>query len=186
MSLIEQALRQAQTAISRPPAQSSIGVTEPLTTPATGGDPAIVVPSHWQNLLPAVGVGLVVMGLSAWVMLTFRVGLSIMPASRTQVVIRPASSPASPPALATLAAEPKPVAQPRMPVQILELAQPESQAPPFSLNGIVEGVGEPFAIINGTIVRLGESIEGATLTEVAQGKATLRWNDQNVVLRTSR
>ena len=56
--------------------------------------------------------------------------------------------------------------------------------PTFRLSGIVEGAGEPLAIINGTIVRVGEMVAGATLLEVGEDFARLRWRDQDVLLRT--
>ncbi len=56
--------------------------------------------------------------------------------------------------------------------------------PTLRLSGIVGGPGEPLAIINGTIVRVGEMVAGATLLEVGKDFARLRWRDQDVVLRT--
>jgi len=58
--------------------------------------------------------------------------------------------------------------------------------PELELNGIVEGIGEPFVIINGRLVRLGETVEGATLLEVKKDTVRLRWLDQELVLRTTR
>ncbi|MBI4322737.1 MAG: hypothetical protein HY596_00495 [Candidatus Omnitrophica bacterium] len=56
--------------------------------------------------------------------------------------------------------------------------------PTLRLSGIVGGPGEPLAIINGTIMRVGEMVAGATLLEVGEDFARLRWRDQDVVLRT--
>ena len=57
----------------------------------------------------------------------------------------------------------------------------------LKLNGVVEGIGEPFAIINDRIVRLGEYVEGAVLLSVGSNKATLRSADEEeLVLSTSR
>ena len=56
--------------------------------------------------------------------------------------------------------------------------------PTLRLSGIVGGPGEPLAIINGTIVRVGEMVAGATLLEVGEDFARLRWRDQDVLLRT--
>ena len=66
------------------------------------------------------------------------------------------------------------------------VAAPSNLPPALTLNGIVEGVGEPFAIINGGFVRLGETIEGATLLDVTSDSAQLHWQDQDFVLRMSR
>lgn len=55
------------------------------------------------------------------------------------------------------------------------------------LNGVVEGSGEPYAVINGSIVGLGDTVEGSTLSEIANGSAKLRRADgAEVVLRVSR
>ena len=56
--------------------------------------------------------------------------------------------------------------------------------PTLRLSGIVGGSGEPLAIINGMVVRVGEMVAGATLLEVGKDFARLRWRDQDVVLRT--
>jgi hypothetical protein len=56
----------------------------------------------------------------------------------------------------------------------------------LALNGVVRGVGEPFAIINGIIVRLGETIEDATLLHVDSEIATLRRKGKDIVLRTAK
>ena len=67
------------------------------------------------------------------------------------------------------------------------VAAPVNLPPTFALNGIVEGVGdEPFAIINGRFVRLGGTIEGATLRELTSDSATLQWQNQDLVLYMSR
>ena len=55
------------------------------------------------------------------------------------------------------------------------------------LNGIVEGLGAPYAVINGSIVGIGEQIEGATLVEIAHGAARLSRDDRkDIVLHVSR
>lgn len=56
--------------------------------------------------------------------------------------------------------------------------------PTLRLSGIVGGPGEPLAIINGSVLRVGEQVAGATLLEVGEDFARLRWRDQDVILRT--
>lgn len=56
--------------------------------------------------------------------------------------------------------------------------------PTLRLSGIVGGPGEPLAIINGAIVRVGEQVAGATLLELGDDFARVRWRDQEIVLRT--
>ena len=49
--------------------------------------------------------------------------------------------------------------------------------PEFNVTGIVEGTGDPYAMINGSIVAVGETIGTATLTGISEGKVTLRLAD---------
>ncbi len=63
---------------------------------------------------------------------------------------------------------------------------PPPAEPVLALNGVVRGVGESFAIINGTIVRLGETIEDATLLRVDSGMAIVRRKGKDLILRTAK
>ena len=55
------------------------------------------------------------------------------------------------------------------------------------LTGVVEGMGESYAVINGTIVGLGERVDGFTLTKIANGSVTVRdHNGEEAVLRVAR
>jgi len=55
------------------------------------------------------------------------------------------------------------------------------------MSGIVEGLGKPYAVINGKIVTVGEQIEDATLLEIADGTVRLRRSDgQELALRVPR
>ena len=59
--------------------------------------------------------------------------------------------------------------------------------PAPELHGIVEGSGEPYAVINGTIVSVGDRIEDLTVRRVEDGAVTLRRDDgEEVVLRVKR
>ena len=58
--------------------------------------------------------------------------------------------------------------------------------PELTLNGIVEGRGEPVAIINGMILRIGDSVAGAILLEIRGEEARLRWRDEELLLSTTR
>ena len=54
------------------------------------------------------------------------------------------------------------------------------------LNGVAEGVGEPYAVINGSILGVGDRIGNFTLVEIANGAARLReTNGNETVLRVS-
>jgi hypothetical protein len=61
------------------------------------------------------------------------------------------------------------------------------ELPEFHLTGVVEGLGEPYAVINGSIVGVGETVGKATLLDIAEGKVTLRLADgKDTVLRVER
>lgn len=49
------------------------------------------------------------------------------------------------------------------------------------LSGVVEGLGEPYAVIDGMIVGVGEQVNGATLDEITNGTVTLRRSDGSVL-----
>ena len=67
------------------------------------------------------------------------------------------------------------------------LAASTDSPPEFSLTGIVEGSGEPYAVINGSIVAEGEAVGTATLLEIGEGTVKLRLaNRKEAVLRVSR
>jgi len=56
----------------------------------------------------------------------------------------------------------------------------------LQLTGIVEGSGEPLAMINGMVLGIGDRVEGATLLEIANGSVRLRRADGNeTVLQVS-
>ena len=45
------------------------------------------------------------------------------------------------------------------------------------LSGIVEGSGEPYAMINGLIIRAGQQVGGVTILRIADGSVTVRQAD---------
>jgi hypothetical protein len=62
--------------------------------------------------------------------------------------------------------------------------QPKDKPEPYLLTGIVEGTGEPYAMINDRIVGVGDWVDGATLASIRGGAVTLREkNGQEIVLR---
>ena len=56
----------------------------------------------------------------------------------------------------------------------------------LQLSGIVKGTGESLAIINGTVVRPGDLIEGATVTEVNPTSVRLRRHAKDIILQQAR
>ncbi|MBI1992459.1 MAG: hypothetical protein HYS71_04415 [Candidatus Omnitrophica bacterium] len=54
------------------------------------------------------------------------------------------------------------------------------------LNGIAEGVGAPYAMINGSVLGVGDRIGNFTLVEIVNGAARLREaNGNETILRVS-
>ncbi|MDP3767804.1 MAG: hypothetical protein Q8S13_07300 [Dehalococcoidia bacterium] len=71
-----------------------------------------------------------------------------------------------------------------LPWKVRQAAREEE---PLLLSGVVEGMGEAYAVINGVIVGLGERVGDYTLVSVANGAATVRAADgSDTVLRVPR
>ncbi len=176
MSLIEEALRRVQDL--RPPTPSprktpaypppppadyspppkSVAARQPLELE----DAAPVNPllrgfaARWIGLLAVLGI---VVGASLWM---YRFVSTLHP---TRVALP------TPPAAPLMVASAQAPASKKVPA-----LPPE---PTLKLTGVVEGVGEPFAIINEQIVRLGEEVDGAVLVAVNDNRARLRRRDSN-------
>jgi hypothetical protein len=62
------------------------------------------------------------------------------------------------------------------------------QPPALLLSGVVEGTGEPYAMINGVIVGVGDQVGGFRLVAIADGTARLLRLDggEELVLRVPR
>jgi len=205
MSLIEEALRRVQESrpralrrrtIAPPPAPQpqETSVSSPYLSPPQSPAESLQKPqlSPWATFgLKAFGATLVVGGTVTMALWTYH---AVTPKTSSPFTSqRPTSSTqAQPAALPDKVVVISPAPQPVLGSASLQddsamfRVRRQPVSPQFVLNGIVEGVGEPFAIINGTIVRLGERIEGATLLEISADKATLRWLDEELELRTTR
>jgi hypothetical protein len=59
-------------------------------------------------------------------------------------------------------------------------------APAFVLSGILEQGGEKVAVVNNTIVQAGDLVDGARVLEVRSDSVSLRWKNQDVILKTAR
>lgn len=170
MSLIEEALRRTQHAPVVPePKSVPAGVTvqappQPIRPVATLRRQETSRPRagfRWQLPAAVLGIGVVVIG-----------GLMVQERIATPRPVQRAQS------IPAAAKAPTPVASAK---QLLGISPPT-----LELSGVVEGAGESLAIINGIIVKVGETIEDATLLDARQDSARLRWRDQELVLRTGR
>lgn len=80
----------------------------------------------------------------------------------------------------TSVTQPAPAPSPRRPLMALP------GKPHLELSGIIGGPGQPMAIINGRLLAPGEVVEGATLLDVTDDAARLRWREEEIVLQLSR
>jgi len=163
MSVIEEALRRVQALppqASQPPPRRSQDKESPAWRPSH---------LHWM-VLGAVGV--LVGGWGIW---TLVVLLSPPPTVQQEVVSRPAR-----PGNGDWRAGAQHV-RPRS-----ALNPGGALRPSLQLSGVVTGPGEPMAIINGHILKIGDRIEGATLLEVTDTSARLHWRDREFILRLAR
>ena len=178
MSLIEEALRRIQDpVVSSPPPTTS---PERQATPSPSPSPAPVTPHSWTATAPTrtpttvkpsalLIVAAAIMGLTALFVIGGAVWIS-RTMSRTQLTTPSIAIPAFP------ASSTGPH------------ASPASAAPSgWVLTGVVEGRGEPYAVINGMILGVGEELEGATVEAIANGSVTLRLaNGHQMLLRVQR
>ncbi len=52
----------------------------------------------------------------------------------------------------------------------------------FSMSGLIYSTGESYALINGTVVRVGERVGDATVVEITPNEAVLDKNGEKIVL----
>ena len=195
MSLIEEALRRAQQAA---PAAEASGTSTPAQTleldppPLFQESAATSAASGARSEVP----------LQPWAGLAVVVVATVV---LTLWIVKPLSR--SVPAATTAPAHPAEIAKPAVPVPTTSAAAATAAVaspatanpapagavhgrkriqPTLILNGTIEGSGEPLAIINGSIRRVGETVEGATLLEIKKDAARLQWHDQEIVIRTTR
>ena len=176
MSLIEDALRKVQDPITRldpkpttqpqnaaqpstiePPAVHSWTAPSSMQTPSK--------PRHPLNVLLLVAVAVFALTLVLVVWGSIWIG-HLLGITSPVAMLSPQPHPAT-----AVTSSPMPTHPVAAPSVEAELSQTH-----FLLSGVVEG-GEPYAVINGTVVGIGEQIEGATVAEVANGSVTLRRQD---------
>lgn len=201
MSLIEEALRRAQQTTTAPETSDAAASTQtleldppPLFSKTDAASSAAGTPSE-RPFQSWVGLAVVVVAtvtLTLWIARPF-LGAKSPPAPRsaaahapqTEATVPATSAPvATPPAAqAETTAVPPAIAKPSPAVATHNR---RNLKPSLILNGVVEGGGEPLAIINGSILQIGETVAGATLLEIKKDTARLRWRDQEIVIRTTR
>ena len=185
MSLIEEALRRTRHAITAPPQPPprANGQTEQVRE--ASGQRSQSMADHPASAVTNVAFGF----LGASTVVALAVGAAIW-THKSAVQSRPGSEAPGPTmgsvidAAGTVGVGAEATAAEPSPRGVAQV--PRSAEQPFELSGVVEGTGESFAIINGHIVAIGDTIDGATLLEVKDHTATLRWEGEELVLRTAR
>ena len=196
MSIIEEALRRVQEpllppakkpAVSPPP-QAAPQAARPAPAHSWEAAPALSVPSpsplqSQTTLLTAVAVAVLALTVALVIGGAFWMGRAVAPASQSFAPPPSAPSATAQPQSASAPVNIEPPARTEMP----RAAKKSGPPPDLVLSGIVEGLGEPYAVINGLIIGKGERVANATLEEIANGSVTLRHdNGQKTILRVPR
>lgn len=205
MSIIEEALRRVQDPLLPPakpsPAPTPDGPVEPERRPAAhpwqpAAPSSPAAPTLQPQTLPLTAVALAVLLLTTALIIggAFWMGRAVTTAPRAGSAAVQASMTSPAPALieSQPPAEPEPgEAKPAHPERPRSAPQTSAHAsaktPGLVLNGVAEGLGDSYAVLNGLIVAVGERVGDATLEEIAQGSVTLRHDDgRRTILRVPR
>jgi len=184
MSLIEKALRRARDPLI-PPEQTApqnvrqAPAEEPKTVHSWPTSPSATTPGPALQTSPAlVVVAVAVLALTAALliggMVWLKRALGNAKVPMTAEAPRPAAvSPRSTEETTSLAEE----AAPPLPARATKASTKASRKADPILTGVVEGLGEPFAVINDAIVKIGEQVGEATLVEIGNSAVKLRRRD---------
>ena len=181
MSLIEEALRRIQdplltkheSGVQAPPKPAPAAHSWPTTPPLP------LPPAAPPVVNPLLAVSFSVLALTAVIVIggAFWIGHRVVMQPTPVVISEPPDRPKPSERRAA------PVVQPVAPTP----ETPAVSGNGLTLSGIVEGMGESYAVINGLIVGVGEQVDGATLLEIASGTVRLRRaDDSEVVLNVPR
>ena len=193
MSIIEQALRRVQdpvisgqvTSPQQPAAQAD---ADQATVHSWQTEPGARLPTsnrmpHMTNAL--VLVALAVIGLTTVLVVggAFWMGRALPPATATA----DSSSSAQQADEAASAMDPGSALAPASAAAFgTAKSARKSKETAYVLSGVVEGVGDPYAVINGEIAGIGDRIGEATLVGIASSTATLRLaNGQDLIVRVA-
>ena len=180
MSLIEEALRRAKEPIiqepqTTPPPAAGATQTPPAHSWQAESTPASAAPPTSTPVLIAVAAAVLVLTAGLVIGGALWIGRTLSrPQAPPAAAQSPAPAPASTPAPEPPKPEPAPAARPVHLPWVSEAPQPQ-----WVLSGVVEGLGAPYAVINGAIVGVGERVGDATLVGIAHGAVTLRQPDGN-------
>ncbi len=189
MSLIEEALRRVQApklakAVATPPQKPSKESPAPEEPPTHSWPvapmPTLKTPSSTaspRSIMPLVAL-LVGVAVGSWV-----IGVAWLARSPQPVSARPRNT--QPRVRAPSQTAPMPVASP--PAAPSLLSHRREAAPSMVLSGVVVGSGDPYAMIDGRIVGIGEQVGNGTVEEITQQQVKLRLaNGSETVLQVAR
>ena len=196
MSLIEEALRRIQdpiltkhvSGVQAPPRSTPASEPPPIahSWPTTPPFPAL--PASPPSVNPLLAVSFSVLALTSVIVIggAFWIGHQMVMRPTPIVITEP-----SKPTARAIPAAPNPPQQPEKFAPVLSVspaaAAAKAAAADLVISGIVEGMGESYAVINGLIVGAGERVGDATVLEVANGAVKLRRkNGEDVVLSVPR
>ena len=192
MSLIEEALRRVQDPLI--PHQHAKAPPAPVKQTPRAERPT---PAHpWSTTPPAtsvnplLAVAVAVLTLTAVVVIggAFWMGRTMARTESANVTTAELTELTSPAPPRPAAPFPKPGPFKEIPVLSIPWVKnpPASLSDDFVLSGVIEGGGEPYAVINGMIYGVGERIGKATVAEISNGSVTLLLaNGKEAVLRVS-
>ena len=202
MSLIEEALRRVQDPLiphqhaQAPPASVKPTAKTAQAKPAHPWPTTATAPAAPAtvriNPLMAVAVAVltltsvVIIGAAFWMGRTMaRTESPTESPEEKNAELTELTSPAPP-----RAAAPFPKPAPFKEIPILSIPWVKNPPPPpkqaFALSGVIEGGGEPYAVINGMIFGVGEQVGKATVVEISNGAVKLLLaNGKETILRVS-
>ena len=83
--------------------------------------------------------------------------------------------------------KPKAVIKEKIPSYIVSrpksVFRKKAQIIPLTLNGIIEGQGEPLAIINNNILKAGDYVDGARVINIGPDRVVLFYDNKEILLR---
>ena len=195
MSLIEEALRRIKDPLMTPQPQPTHKSPNARQNPlpaahswaAIPSDPALTrsttspPPQHLLVIVATAVIGLaavLIMGGAMWMSRRLH-GMAVSPPPPFPAPSVEANKPAGPQTTTPT----EPIIGPVTPSRAVIPSEQDG----FVLTGVIEGAGEPYAVINGAVVAVGERIGAATLLEITNGSVTLRRTDgSKLVLRVPR
>lgn len=147
---------------ARPVAKEPAVASEPRPAPARSAPPSTFAPPDAASLPPATAPAPTIPSAAA----------TSAPPARTDPSRAAASS-------APGTAQPRTATDPRAPVPVPPALVPETN---YALQAVTEQDGQPVAIVNGQLVRVGDVLEGARILRIEPEAVEIEKNGRRIVL----